>query len=381
MPSQLPLPTIEELRQAFHNSVRGSKESTADGHAGSVYDHFAGVGAILWSWQAQRDKDQFESIYFEYSSGQELTDYVLAKDEIERSEDTYGTGFIYLSRPSISLGTGKFWKGTRVNLFNNGTSVEYSVSSDTTASPNDLSIQVPIKANFTGPNSKIDLSGAQVKIVDPLWDNTWIISRIKCDEGTDFQQASEFRALVKDTRKQSRVGYEDIIKKTCNDLGASNIFLFRSDFGGENLDYGINVAYVGDDNFSTTDELRYKCIVGLESVRVLGADLLVRPLGIQPLQFDLNVNLWTDPNKFDTVGLKTSIINIILDYFKQFQFSYDLNSITGAIRRILVNTVQSVSFTLPVSSQGILDNGVAPAILNKYIVSANSINVNLLGPA
>src|ERR1700690_1945047 len=100
MPSILPIPSIEDLRKAFHAAVRGAKESTADGHAGSVYDHFAGLGAILWSQQAQRDKDQFSSIYFDYADGQELTDYVLAHDGIIRDQDTYGTGFIYLSRTS-----------------------------------------------------------------------------------------------------------------------------------------------------------------------------------------------------------------------------------------------------------------------------------------
>src|SRR6266446_3152711 len=362
MPSNLPLPSIIELRKSFHDAVRGAKESTADGHDGSVYDHFAGLGSILWSWQAQRDKDLFTSIYFDYSSGQELTDYVLGHDKLERTEDSAGTGFIDVVRPSNSSGSGTFWKGTRVQVFHNSTSIEYIVGKDTLVQSSDLGIQVPITASFIGSSSKIDSSSFIVKIVDPLWDNTWTVSRIVCGEGTKFEQAADFRSRVRQTRKSNRVGYEDIIIKTCEDLGAKNIFLLRSDYAGADNDTGVNVVYVGDENYVTTDLLRNKCIVGLESVRVLGADLLVLPLSKQSLSFSLNVDLWTDPSKFDVVGVKTAIANIIIDYFKGSQFSYDLNAITGSIRRIMPDIVQSIEYISPTIGQGILVNGGAPAI-------------------
>lgn len=382
MPSTLELPTIEELRQAFHNAVRGQKDQFADNHAGAVYDHFAGIGAILWSWQAQRDKDQFEAIYFDRMTGQELTDYVLVKDGVERIEDTFGEGKISLSRDSVSGGAGTFWKGTRVRVFRNSQSVEYEISKDTICSASETIFEVPIKAILPGEESRIDASytNSIITILDSLWDNTWRVIDIHCEAGTSFEKAAEFRTRVKIERKKNRVGYRDRIAEVCRDVGAYNVFLLESDFGGDSLDYGVNVAYVGDADYFTTDDLRLRTTVELEKVRVLGADLLILPMQRTLLKFQITLTLWNSLSNINVYEVKRTAISAIIDYFRSSSgFSYDLDKVSGEIRKIMPEIVKTVSFTLPSSSQSILQNGAFPATLTKYETTENSISVSLVG--
>jgi hypothetical protein len=384
MPSQLDLPLIEELRQGFHNSVKGSKEIEADTHAGSVYDHFGGLASILWSWEAQRDKDQFEALYFDRVTGQELTDYVSAHDGIDRTVDAFGEGTISVSRPDTSAGTGTFWKGTRITLYRFHTSVEYEVMEDTTISSTALSAVVPINATFVGRDSAVNFTPAspiEVRITDPLWDTSWIVTQIVCSEGTNFEPAEEFKSRVKIERKLRRVGYSDIILNKCKEVGAYNVFLLQSDFGGDALDFGINVAYISDSGFTTTDTLRFNTILALESVRVLGADLFVLPMQKTNISFNINLHTWTDPKNLNGYEVKRTAVSYVLDYFRSSSgFSYDLNTIAGQIRKSIPEVVQSVEFVSPTSSASILINGAPPAILTKYELLDSDIVVNLTGP-
>lgn len=383
MPSQLDLPTIQQLRQAFHNAVRGTKDIQADSHAGSVYDHAAGIGSILWSWEAARDKDEFEAIYFDRATGKELTDYVFFHDGIDRIEDTYGQGYINVVRPSTSAGDGTFWKGTRITFYENHTSVEYTVSKDTFVTGKDA--RIPIQATFFGRDSALDIDPSNntiVRISDPLWDNSWKIVKMVCSEGTNFEQAEEFKARVKEQRKLRRVGYSDIIIDKCKEVGAYNIFLLQSDFGGDALDYGVNVVYVSDSGYVTTDELRYKTIVALENVRVLGADLLVLPIQKNNISFNITLSTWTDPRNLNSFEVKDAASSYVIDYFQSTSgFSYDLSVIAGQIRKSIPEVVRAVDFVTPTSSQGVLVNGVFPPILTKFELLPSDIIVNLVGPS
>lgn len=384
MPSLKPLPTVEDLRQAFHNAVRGIKDGEADNHAGSSYDHFAGVGAILWSWQAQRDQDLFESIYFDRATGQELTDYVDAHDGIDRFVDAYGVGTIIVNRSSTAGGAGTFWKGTRVQIFVNHGSNEYEITSSVTVSSTDKTAVIPIRATFTGRNSKYSLYAPEpvAQFMDPLWDNNWVVNGIDCGEGTSFEQAPEYRARVRIERKKRRVGYQDVILNLCKTVGAENVFLLQSNFAGEANDHGINVAYVGDSGYTTTDDLRYRTLIALEDIRVLGADLLVLPMQLSQLSFYLTLNLWDEPSKLNAYEIKRSASASVLNYFASSSgFSYDLNTIAGNIRKLMPDVVQSVTFASPTSSQGILVSGAFPGTLTKYEVQPGNISVSLNGPS
>lgn len=382
MPSQLPIPTVETLRQAFHDAVVGKKESRADRHAGSVYDHFAGISAILWVWEAQRDKDQFEAIFFDKADGQQLTDYVFFHDGEDRILDTYGTGLVSLYRSTPVATAGTFWKGTRIYYLNNDTSFVYEVSEDTNVAVGTVSIDIPINATFSGPTSEINVTTGILKIADPLWDNDWSISRLECSAGTDFEKAEDYRTRVRLLRKDKRVGYAKSIIDKCKSVGAVNVALYQSDFGGTELDFGINVVYVSDSSFTTTEELRLKCLVALESVRVLGADLFVLPMTTTDLTFEFVLRTWDDPRSLNKYEAERTAVSAILDYFDSSStFSYDLTKIAGEIRRLMPEIVQAVEFTLPAASTTILDDdGNFPTILTKYKVDIDNIYVTTLGP-
>lgn len=385
MPSPKALPSIETLRLAFHNAVEGVKDPNEDRHDGSMYDVAAGIGAIAWSWQAQKDQDAFQALYFDYSTGQELTDYVLYHDNIERIENTYGEGYIYVIRSDLSAGKGKFWKGTRVRIYRFHTSVEYQISEDVTVSDTDTFAKIPIIATFYGRNSAIDFSnssGREILFADPLWDNTWTINRLVCLEGTDFEDAEVLKARVRDQRRLNRVGYSDIIRKVCSDAGAANIFLLPSDFGGDSSDHGVNIVYVSDNNYYSSNELRYKILVDLEAKRVLGADLFVAPMTTSALSFNLTLSTWTDPLNLNQYNVKKTAIGYLLDYFNSTSgFSYDLTVMAGIIRKNIPEVVYSVDFTSPTTSNGILVDGAPPQILTKYTLREQDINVVLQGPS
>lgn len=385
MPSVLPLPTIDELETTFHDAVRGIRVNTEDSHAGSIYDHFAGVGAILWSQQAQNDKDQFEAKYFDRATGIELTDYVHFHDGIERILDTHGSGTIALTRASTSAGGGTVWKGTQITLFRNNSSYVYAVSQDTIVSALQTSVVVPIVATFIGPTSGglyvNGANGSKLILTDPLWDNTWNLLSLYCSPGTIFEEAADFRARVKLERTQRRVGMRDSIATVCKSAGAFNVFLLQSNFAGDSVDYGINVAYVSDSGFNTSPELIARTISILESVRVLGADLQVLPMQVQTLNVNLTLNLWTDVSKVNSYEVKRSAISAIVEYFSNTsRFAYDLQSIAGSIHKLMPEIVQKITFTSPSSSAGILVSGSIPTILTKYNVGFDNVNVTLSGP-
>lgn len=385
MPSILDLPNIETVRQSFHDAVQGQKDSEEDRHSGSVYDHFAGEAAILWTWEAQRDKDQFSALYFDKCTGQELTDYVLAHDNIGRIADTPGVGTITANRPNVTAGAGTLWKGTKLLLFQNFGNNEYELTADVSANSTQTQINCPIQATFNGRNSKVSVIGNNnlpvAKFSDPLWDNSWIINSINCSAGTTFEEDSDFKARVKLQRRQQRVGYQDIIRTVCSNNGAANIFLLQSNFGGDANDHGINAIYVGDSGFNSTPFLINTITLALESVRVLGADIFLFPITTTNLIFNLTLNLWTDPSQVNSFEIIRSAKASIVNYFNSTTgFSYDLNAIAGDIRKLLPTFVQLVSFNLPVSSQGLLVSGNPPTILTKFFVREGDITITLAGP-
>src|ERR1700722_10391159 len=147
MPSPRALPTIDELTSAFHASVRARRDKRADGRAGSVYDYIAGLSAILWSRQAQRDQDLFRAISFDDAQADDLT--LRAEDlfGIARTLDTFGQGFATLARPSAAAKDGTIWTGTRFRVAGSlAGSVAYAAREDVPVQATDLYAVVPIRA-------------------------------------------------------------------------------------------------------------------------------------------------------------------------------------------------------------------------------------------
>src|SRR5580693_466230 len=116
MPASEPLPTITDLLGVFGAGVVARTDPNADVRRGAVYDHFAGVGAILFSREAQRDRDLFRARYFDTADGADLTELVATRFGIARVLDGYGTGTALFTRDSPSAGAGTIWEGTRIIL-------------------------------------------------------------------------------------------------------------------------------------------------------------------------------------------------------------------------------------------------------------------------
>lgn len=390
MPTSLPEPTIAELVQAFHDGVRSQRDRYADGREGAVYDHFAGVGAIHWSRQARRDTDMFRAIYLATAEGGDLTKLLLERYDFERIEDTYGVGSAKLARVSSAAGAGTIWAGTRLAVIGDFVLPKYYVVTvDTAIASTDLSVTVPVRAATPGPGVAILIDGSstlRARVDDPLWDTTWSVSSLTCADGTQFEQAAESRARYRLERRDARVGFVESMVAACREAGAENAVLFPSDYGGDTEDHGLNMAYVGDAGFSATDALVRAVQRKLESYRVLGDNLQVRPLSVANLSIEIDVVLWDSPARVNQPGLRAILRDIVVGYFDGTLrgFSYDLDAIAGAFLRASP-AVQYATFKAPLASAGVLSivGGLLnfPATLSRYRVTRDNVTINLLPPS
>lgn len=391
MPTSLPEPTIAELVQAFHDGVRSQRDRYADGREGAVYDHFAGVGAIHWSRQARRDTDMFRAIYFATAEGADLTKLLDERYAFERVEDTYGTGEATLARASLAAAGGTIWAGTRIAIVGDFVLPKvYVVLADTAVSSTEATAKVAVRASLLGPGTAIRFdtssSALRARVDDPLWDTTWTVSSLTCDDGTSFESAAASRARYRLEQRDARVGFVESMVAACKEAGAENAVFFPSDYGGDEEDHGLNMAYVGDAGFSATAALVRAVQKKLESYRVLGDNLQVRRLTRTNLVFDVDVTLWDSPARVNQPGLTSLLRDIVVGYFDGVTrgFSYDLDAIVGAFLRAS-SAVQFATFRLPASSAGVLSivGGALnfPSELARYRVAPDDVTINLLPPS
>lgn len=113
MPASDPLPSIRNLLTSSANAVVGTRQSVADTRRGSIYDHFAGSGAILVTREAARDRNLFRAVYLDTAEGDDLTRLVKLRFGIDRIVPSYGTGKALLTRARVAAGGGTIWEGTR----------------------------------------------------------------------------------------------------------------------------------------------------------------------------------------------------------------------------------------------------------------------------
>ncbi len=385
MPSTRDLPTIPELVSAFHAGVRGTREKRADGHSGAVYDYIAGPSAILWNQEAQYTRDLFRSRYFDSAEGSDLTDRGRARFQIERILDTAGTGFATLTRASAAAGADTAWAGTRIRVpfFSGRTSSEaYAIAADYPIGATQTVAIVPIRATRTGEGVAVDttVTHATPQLDDTLSDTTWRATHLVCSDGTTFESAEVYRARVRQSQLDNRVGYAKQIIQACRDVGATNVALFRSDYGGDDL--GINACYVGDAGFSADLDLIRRVTVKLESVRVAGADLQVGGMDARRLRPSLIVNLWQDPSQFDLVTLRTILVSTLVRAFSGSSdgYSYRRDALAGAMAAVS-ESIQSVTFDVPTSDANVLTGpGVFPVTLTRHTVAASNITIDFQGP-
>jgi hypothetical protein len=381
MPSGLPLPTIADLTQAFHSAVRARRDRRADGRDGSAYDYIAGTSAILWSREAQRDADLFRAIYFDEAEAEDLTERTRRLFGIDRVLDTPGRGFATLVRPTATRGAGTVWEGTRIrDAAAASTSIAYSAAQNTDVQASDLYTVVPIRATQTGGGVAVHASRGTAQLDDPLWDPSWTVASLSCDDGTDFELAHVFRARVRAQRLAQRAGYAPRIIRVCESVGADHVALFRSDYGGE--DHGLNACYVGDAGYSGSLDLVRRVTVALEPVRVCGADMPVRPLTVATLSVRASVTLWDDPAHFHVAALEQTLRAALLSAFDGARegFSYQRDALAGALTRVS-DAVQSVRFDEPLSDASVLQSGQFPSTLTRYVLPPTSCRLTFQGPA
>lgn len=389
MSSRKPLPTISELVKAYHDGIRGTLDKREDYHSGSVFDVWGGTAAVLFSRQAQRDRDLFRATYFGEADGADLTNLVFNRYQITRYVDALGAGTMLVQRPNASAGAGTFYAGTRIAVYGltgRTDPLVFEVTTDTAVASGATTTTVPVNSTTPGPGQGIangTPATVGIRIDDITWDPTWQVASITCGDGTLFELAPQFRARVLSTRTQARVGYRTAIKNALLNVGAAHVALFASNFGGAASDYGMNVAYVGDENYTGTTTLVRAGTAALEAFRIAGADLSVLPMAKGILSISAAVSLWDDPSRFPIDDLRAAMTAQAVNYFapEAAGFAYRLDALAAAMSSGL-QAVQSISFVQPLSSLTVMSGTppVFPNTLTKWFLSPSNVTIAFSPP-
>lgn len=365
VPASEPLPTIRDLLTASADGVVGTRDGRADVRRGSVYDHFAGSGAILFTREAARDRDLFRAVYLDTAEGDDLTALVKLRFGVDRILAAPGRGAALLTRQSAAAGAGTIWQGTRVLVFASAASPgprSYAVASDAPVSAGTMAVTVPIHAANTGPGTAVNLSGPAVaRIDDALWDPSWHVAAIQCADGTWLEAAADLRSRARATQLAARRGYAQAITDACVAQGAAHVALFDSDFTA--TDTGLSHCYVAEEGFTTSRRLVRACTAALEGYRACGADLQV--LGMQRAAIDVSatVTMRDDPGRLPSVDV--ALRDALAAAFEPTRYEYDLDEL-AAVLASASGDVQDVEFDKPSAPAPILVGGQMPLALTRY---------------
>lgn len=376
-----PEPTVSDLLRAAAQAISG-KDKVADLHRGSDYESLSGPNAILWSRQARRDTDLARAIRFHDASGSNLTSMGEKRYKIPRILPTRGQGAATLSRATSAGGAGTIWKGTRIRLTRGDFSEPryFRVTADTPVSATTLHAAPPIEAVAVGTGNKASASSG-LSIDDPLWDTTWVVTALECSDGTDLEAAQVYQARIRQERRDSRVGQPTAIEDICRKTGADQVAIFRSNYGGEALDFGLNFVYVGDSGYSGTAQLVRACTKALRGVRVCGDHLQVGALNRAVQVVDVDIYLSDSPQVLPIDRIERIHRQAIIQYFNTAngRFSYSRSGLEAALARS-VPQVQEVNIVTPASDAGVLVGGSFPATLNRYFAEDAQIYIRYYAP-
>lgn len=347
MPAAEPLPSIQEFVNAFQGALV-SESRYADTHEGAVYDHWNGLGAILWRRMAERDQQEYQALYFNSARGSRLDTYIEnhfpGKARVPAQK---GQGTVRLRRPSAAAGAGTFLAKTRIAVASDGPVAQryYQLTDDQACAGTDLVLTLNIEAAVAGPDSRIHVFAGErpiLRVEDPLWDNTWVVEELACEAGTFYEEDDPARTRIKAELFEERFGYEAAIIKAMNQAGAQVVALFRSDYLGEQNDHGLNLVCVGDANFETSPELLRDCRLALPSAAIAGAGNQVLPITTNYLNFAIRVRFWDSPEKFGMAAAKQAARAAVVEYFetRDNPFTWDSVGVEGAIRRAVEDTQQ-----------------------------------------
>lgn len=353
---------FDEFLKAAQDAIKGGADRNADFVRGSNYEALTGANALIWSQQVLRDVDMFRATRFNDSDGDDLTRLVKLRYGVDRVLDTRGVGEAILTRVS-SGSSGTVWKGSRLSISGR----LYRATEDVPVESTDTTAKVHIEAVDYGPKSLVDTTTG-VTVEDPLWDASWTVASLRCSAGTTFEKAADLRERIRTSRRAARPGQEQGIIDACESAGAANVVLLRSDYGGDDVDYGLNVCYVGNLSYTGNATMVRDCKIALRSARVLGDHMQVRAMSRTLLDVRVTVTLRDNPAVFDTNRLETVHKQAIQQYLNgsSGSFTYTLNGIAGAIAR---NTpeVQDVTIATPLTDGTILTDNNFPVVLNRYV--------------
>jgi hypothetical protein len=365
VPASESLPTIRDLLTASADGVVGTRDGQADVRRGSVYDHLAGSGAILFTREAARDRDLFRAVYLDTAEGDDLKTLVKLRFGVDRILASAGRGTALLTRQAAVAGAGTIWQGTRILVFASAASPgprSYAVSSDVPVDASTTALTVPIRAADAGPGTAVHLSGPGVaRVDDALWDTTWKVVAIQCTDGTWLEAAADLRSRARATQLAIRKGYAQAITDACVAQGAAHIALFDSNFTA--TDCGLSQCYVAEEGFTTSRRLIRACTVALEGYRACGADLQV--LGMQRASVDVSatVTLRDDPGRLPSVDV--ALRDALVATFEPTRYEYDLDELAGVLSGAS-GDVQDVAFDKPSAPAPILVGGQMPPVLTRY---------------
>lgn len=390
MPAPEPLPTLSELVDAFHGEVAMRKAlrqlPPPDGHEGALYDHAAGVGALVLTRVAERDRHEFRSIYFATAEGDRLDTLIVQRFARPRVEDTRGTGTAWIRRPTAGAGAGTIWGGTRIFVsVGRGDPPRYlRVSSDVAVGAAQTEVTaLPVEAEIPGPTGAIEGTVndfAVVRFEDPLWDNTWQVLEVDCGPGTLRERDPDYRANTKQERRDRRPGIPSFIERTCRNAGAGLVVMFAGNYLGDATDHGLNRVYVGTASGDSTPELLEACRLAMPGAAMAGTSVQVLGMSTVDLYVDLVLKLRAEPDSLGAEAVRAEASAAVLEYFASSErpFVWTYSGIRGAILKAVRNIYDltvGTSLTEP-----IVANLFDSTTLLRYRVRPWAVSVKVTGP-
>ncbi len=359
-------PTIIEMINVAGQAITGQGDKNADIIRGSDYESITGPAAVIWTRE-----DLFNSTKFHTAQGTNLTTLVKDRYGIDRYLDTNGSGTASIDRPTGGT-AGTVWAGTRITIFG-GAAKTYRTTRDVAVDAATISVVLPIEALVPGPGTKADVT-ENLRLDDSLWDPTWVPTLLSCSDGTTFESAGALIARVRKTRADQRVGQIKAIQDACKAVGAAHVQVFRSNYGGDALDAGLNVVYVSDLGWESSPSLVRACFLALRAVRVLGDHMQVLPMARVTLNPLIDVYLATAPALNDIEKLYQIHREAVAEYLGGVSggFSFTKIGILSALAKPTPE-VQHATVVTPAADVSVLVNNNFPAVLNRYVVGTVAI--------
>lgn len=382
-------PTIATFLKASRDAIAGTDE-TLDAREGSAYDLAHGGAALIWSRQAQRDRDLFRQVYPDTSIGENLERLGSWYYGTPPTPASLGTGEAIFDRTSefsgefseeFGGGAGTIWEGTRIRVLSpggDGPSSSYAVAEDTPVSVSAGAVTVPIRATVSGVGTAIEVTNAERLILDDsVYDASFRVTHLACADGTDAEERGVYLARARQSRLDARKGYAARLVRACKEAGAANVVALPSTTFGPSEDFGVSRIYVGDAGFTTPPTLITACLLALDAAQVAGCDVEVLGMAPTPVTLSATVRLWRDLGKVNVVGLQTLLTKAIADEFagrsRFWLFRHD--AIGGAMQRASSEVESADITTTP-------DEPPAefPTVLPRYTLNLNTIALSFVGP-